>query len=80
MRECIDLLADLFPGIALHGVVGDFESHLEKIPAGRERLIAFLGGTIGNFYPLERSMFLERLGRPRRLAAARHRPRQGRAP
>ena len=42
-------------------MVGDFESHLEEIPAGRERLTAFLGGTIGNFYPLERSMLLERL-------------------
>ena len=61
VRECIDLLADLFPGTSLHGVVGDFESHLEKIPAGRNRLVVFLGGTIGNFYPLERSMFLERL-------------------
>ena len=62
VRECIELLADLFPGVALHGVVGEFESHLEEIPPGRERLIAFLGGTIGNFYPLERSMLLERLG------------------
>jgi L-histidine N-alpha-methyltransferase len=61
VRECVELLAELFPGIALHGVVGDFESHLEKIPPGRERLTAFLGGTIGNFYPLERSMLLERL-------------------
>ena len=62
VRECVDLLAHLFPGISLHGVVGDFESHLEKIPPGRGRLTAFLGGTIGNFYPLERSMLLERLG------------------
>jgi L-histidine N-alpha-methyltransferase len=61
VRECIELLADLFPAIELHGVVGDFESHLEEIPAGRKRLTAFLGGTIGNFYPLERSMLLERL-------------------
>jgi L-histidine N-alpha-methyltransferase len=61
VRECIDLLAETFPGVALHGVVGDFESHLEMIPPGPERLTAFLGGTIGNFYPLERSMLLERL-------------------
>ena len=64
VRDCIDILSDLFPGTALHGVVGDFESHLEKIPAGEDRLVVFLGGTVGNFYPLERSMFLERLGRP----------------
>jgi L-histidine N-alpha-methyltransferase len=64
VRECVELLEELFPGVSLHGVVGDFESHLEKIPPGRNRLTAFLGGTIGNFYPLERSMFLERLGGP----------------
>ena len=62
VRECIDVLAEEFPGVSLHGVVGDFESHLEMIPPGERRLIAFLGGTIGNFYPLERSMFLERVG------------------
>ena len=61
VRECIELLEEEFPGISLHGVVGDFESHLEMIPPGSERLTAFLGGTIGNFYPLERSMLLERL-------------------
>jgi L-histidine Nalpha-methyltransferase len=61
VRECVELLEEQFPGIALHGVVGDFESHLEMIPPGRDRLTAFLGGTIGNFYPLERSMLLERL-------------------
>ena len=61
VRDCIELLEEAFPGAALHGVVGDFESHLEKVPAGRDRLTAFLGGTIGNFYPLERSMLLERL-------------------
>ncbi|MGH2836934.1 MAG: L-histidine N(alpha)-methyltransferase [Thermoleophilaceae bacterium] len=62
VRECVELLEELFPGVWLHGVVGDFESHLEKIPPGNNRLIAFLGGTIGNLYPLERSMFLERIG------------------
>ena len=62
VRECVELLEELFPGLWLHGVVGDFESHLEKIPPGQDRLIAFLGGTVGNFYPLERSMFLERIG------------------
>jgi L-histidine N-alpha-methyltransferase len=61
VRDCIELLEEAFPGAALHGVVGDFESHLEMVPSGRHRLTAFLGGTIGNFYPLERSMLLERL-------------------
>jgi L-histidine Nalpha-methyltransferase len=61
VRECVELLEELFPGLWLHGVVGDFESHLEKIPPGRNRLVAFLGGTIGNLYPGERARFLVRL-------------------
>jgi L-histidine N-alpha-methyltransferase len=61
VRDCVELLDELYPGVELHGVVGDFESHLEQIPPGRNRLTVFLGGTIGNLYPLERSMFLQRL-------------------
>ena len=46
----------------------------------RPRIVAFLGGTIGNFTPGSRRRFLRALAgaaRPRRRAAARHRPRQG---
>lgn len=37
--------------IQVHGVVGDFERDLHLIPApnGRPRLVALLGGTLGNF-------------------------------
>lgn len=38
-----------YPGLRVHVVVGDFESHLDEIPAGGPRLLAFLGSTIGNF-------------------------------
>jgi L-histidine N-alpha-methyltransferase len=38
--------------------VGDFERHLGQLPGGGRRLIAFLGGTIGNFAPAERKRFL----------------------
>ncbi len=79
VRECVELLEELFPGVWLHGVVGDFESHLEKIPPGSDRLIAFLGGTVGNLYPA-RAVDVPRADRRlRRLAAPGHRPRQGRA-
>jgi L-histidine Nalpha-methyltransferase len=54
-------LVDLYPGLVVHGVVGDFERHLERVPRGERRLFAFLGGTIGNFYPDERKAFLARL-------------------
>ena len=44
--------------ISVHAVVGDFERHLGLLPGGGRRLIAFLGGTIGNFTPALRAAFL----------------------
>jgi L-histidine N-alpha-methyltransferase len=55
-------LVDEYPGLAVRGLVCDFEQHLERIPDGDgARLIAFLGGTIGNQYPRQRHAFLERI-------------------
>jgi L-histidine N-alpha-methyltransferase len=45
-------------GIDVHAVVGDFERHLGKLPGGERRLVAFLGGTIGNLTPDMRADFL----------------------
>jgi len=55
-------LTTLYPGLAVHGIVGDFERHLDDlpVPAGR-RLVAFLGGTIGNLRPPERAEMLARV-------------------
>jgi L-histidine N-alpha-methyltransferase len=47
-----------YPGLAVHAVVGDFEHHLDRLPTGGRRLIAFLGGTIGNLEPAARAAFL----------------------
>jgi L-histidine N-alpha-methyltransferase len=54
-------LADL--GVDVHGVVGDVERHLDRLPppSGR-RAVAFLGGTIGNFPPGSRRRFLRTVG------------------
>lgn len=49
---------DEYPGIEVHAVVGDFEHHLPLLPTGGRRLVAFLGGTIGNLLPDERARFL----------------------
>jgi L-histidine N-alpha-methyltransferase len=38
----------------VHAIVGDFERHLYALPPGEQRLIAFLGSTIGNLYPQRR--------------------------
>jgi L-histidine Nalpha-methyltransferase len=55
-------LVDEYPGLNVRGLVCDFEQHLERIPDGTdERMIAFLGGTIGNLYPRQRHAFLERI-------------------
>jgi L-histidine N-alpha-methyltransferase len=55
-------LVDEYPGLAVRGLVCDFEHDLERIPAADgPRLIAFLGGTVGNLYPRGRQTFLERI-------------------
>jgi len=54
-------LVEAYPGLRVHGVVGDFGRDLGHIPEGDRRLFAFLGGTIGNLYPDERAAFLQRL-------------------
>ncbi|MDT5042711.1 MAG: L-histidine Nalpha-methyltransferase [Actinoplanes sp.] len=47
-----------YPGLAVHNIVGDLTRHLRHLPAGGDRMIAFLGGTIGNLEPAERGAFL----------------------
>jgi L-histidine N-alpha-methyltransferase len=55
-------LVDEYPGLDVRGLVCDFERDLERIPAhDGPRLLAFLGGTIGNLYPRPRQEFLERI-------------------
>ena len=54
-------LAAEYPGLAVEGVVGDFEKHVPSlldVGAGR-RMIAFLGSTIGNLEPVARAAFLQ---------------------
>jgi L-histidine N-alpha-methyltransferase len=50
-----------YPRLEVHGVVADFVTHLEVLPSGPARLVAFLGGTIGNFEPAARADFLSRI-------------------
>jgi L-histidine N-alpha-methyltransferase len=47
-----------YPGLEVRGVVGDFTQHLGLLPGDGPRVVAFLGGTIGNFLPAERATFL----------------------
>jgi L-histidine Nalpha-methyltransferase len=61
VEACADELVELYPGLSVHGVVGDFGRDLERVPDGERRLFAFLGGTVGNLHPPERAAFLERV-------------------
>ena len=63
LRGAMVAVAREYPGLAVHGVVGDFTQHLELLPAGQggRRLVAFLGGTIGNLLPAERAGFVTAL-------------------
>jgi L-histidine N-alpha-methyltransferase len=58
-------LVDEFEELSVHGVIGDFERHLDRVPraAGTPRLVALLGGTIGNFLPGTRRRLLREIGR-----------------
>jgi L-histidine N-alpha-methyltransferase len=58
LREAADALAEEYPGLAVTAVVGDFHRHLDRLPGRGRRLFAFLGGTIGNLDPEQRSVFL----------------------
>jgi L-histidine Nalpha-methyltransferase len=58
VASCAHELTDLYPGLSVHGVVGDFERDLAHVPDGDRRLIAFLGSTIGNLMPDARGRFL----------------------
>lgn len=58
LREAAAACAVDYPGLTVHGVVGDFTEHLALLPGEVPRVVAFLGGTIGNLLPAERAKFL----------------------
>jgi len=58
LRDSANKIGEEFPGVEVHGVVGDFERHLGTIPRGGRKIAAFLGGTIGNLDPTARKTFL----------------------
>jgi L-histidine Nalpha-methyltransferase len=61
-HQTAEALVEEYPGLIVRGLVCDFEHDLERIPnGGGGRLVAFLGGTIGNLYPDARRDFLTRI-------------------
>ncbi|MFC0434102.1 L-histidine N(alpha)-methyltransferase [Kutzneria buriramensis] len=57
LRAAAETIVGEYPGLAVHAVVGDFTEHLALLPGDSPRLVAFLGGTIGNLLPAERAKF-----------------------
>jgi L-histidine N-alpha-methyltransferase len=58
LRGALEALGAEYPDLELHGVVGDFTRDLGFLPKEGRRMVAFLGGTIGNLRPVERAAFL----------------------
>jgi L-histidine N-alpha-methyltransferase len=64
VRDAAAALTSEYDGLQVHGVIGDFERHLDHVPPshGVPRIVALLGGTIGNFPPGTRRTLLRRIG------------------
>ncbi|HZC25690.1 MAG TPA: L-histidine N(alpha)-methyltransferase [Actinopolymorphaceae bacterium] len=58
LQGAMETLSVDYPDLDMHGVVADFERHLHLLPQVGSRLVAFLGGTIGNLAPAPRARFL----------------------
>ncbi len=61
LAQAADQIAADHTGLEVHAVVADYERHLGQLPGGDRRLIAFLGGTLGNMTPSQRTGFLSGL-------------------
>jgi len=61
LLEASETLVAAYPGLVVHGVIADFEAHLDRLPGGGRRLVAFLGSTIGNLDPPTRATFLSEI-------------------
>ncbi len=58
LRASAGRIVACYPGLEVEAVVGDFTLHLAHLPSVGRRMVAFLGGTIGNLYQEERGAFL----------------------
>jgi L-histidine Nalpha-methyltransferase len=61
VRASAKAIAAAYPRVFVDAIVGDFERDLGALPGRSPRLIAFLGSTIGNLYPKQRSKLLTTL-------------------
>jgi L-histidine N-alpha-methyltransferase len=64
VQDAARQLVTEYDQLQIFGVIGDFERHLEMVPErdGVPRIVALLGGTIGNFPPGTRRRLLRKIG------------------
>ena len=58
LRASAEGLIARYPWLEVRAVVADYERHLDALPDGERRLVAFLGSTVGNFVPKRAAEFL----------------------
>ena len=58
LTEAAIMIAERYENVEVDAVVGDFDRHLDGIPAVGRRMLAFLGGTVGNYEPEARRRLL----------------------
>lgn len=58
LKASVESLSQRYPSLNVHGVVGDFDHHIPYLPSGGRQLLMFLGGTLGNYRPIERKELL----------------------
>ncbi|MFD3440410.1 L-histidine N(alpha)-methyltransferase [Streptomyces sp. NPDC058685] len=58
LRGAAEALLEEHPGLDVHALIADFTGGLALPGTPGPRLVAFLGGTIGNLLPAERAAFL----------------------
>jgi L-histidine Nalpha-methyltransferase len=64
LQQAAEELVSEYDGLQVEGVIGDFQRHLQNVPErdGGPRIVALLGGTIGNFPPGTRRRLLRDIG------------------
>ncbi len=61
IKDSCDILTQKYSGVSIHGIVADFITQLDVIADISNKLLCFLGSTIGNFTPDQSINFLKEL-------------------
>lgn len=63
VEKSSNILISKFPDVKVHGIVADFFTQLNEVPIENNKLICFLGSTIGNFSIKQALQFLNELSK-----------------